>query len=326
MRYNLSLTVKLNLMFFLIFIILFSVSLYETIKLDQTFMNRIYSEKGIAIGQALEANIQTRESFYDKNQLLITINKQIWLNPDILQINVNIYDKGELITLISNDPVNLYNLVDSKNMESYTNDKIISTFLKVNGEDRLRVIIPVHISGQVFGTYQIDFTLEQIKSDMKHKISMMFIIYGLFSLVFILLTNIVLNSMVSKPISELNKEMNRVSDGIFEKKARVYSNDEIGRLNSSFYKMSDELNKSKSVIESHQKDLEKQVEERTKQLQSRVKELEKFHNLTIGREQKMIELKKKIKELEKKDKPGNTKKKNIKEGNKENKKEEGDVI
>jgi len=48
--------------------------------------------------------------------------------------------------------------------------------------------------------------------------------------------------------------------------------------------------------------LDQKVKQRTKQLQDRVDELERFHKLTIGREIKMVELKKKIKELEKKQK------------------------
>lgn len=52
-------------------------------------------------------------------------------------------------------------------------------------------------------------------------------------------------------------------------------------------------------IKTLQENLEKKVEERTKELQKRIEELEKFHKLTIGRELKMVELKKKIRELEK---------------------------
>ena len=47
---------------------------------------------------------------------------------------------------------------------------------------------------------------------------------------------------------------------------------------------------------------EEEIQERTKELQDQVKELERFQRLTVGRELKMIELKKKIRELEKKSK------------------------
>lgn len=43
--------------------------------------------------------------------------------------------------------------------------------------------------------------------------------------------------------------------------------------------------------------LEKQVKERTKALQERIKELEKFQKLIVGRELKMVELKKEMKRL-----------------------------
>jgi len=44
--------------------------------------------------------------------------------------------------------------------------------------------------------------------------------------------------------------------------------------------------------------LEKKVKERTRELQRRIEELEKIHRLTVGRELKMVELKRKIKSLE----------------------------
>jgi len=43
--------------------------------------------------------------------------------------------------------------------------------------------------------------------------------------------------------------------------------------------------------------LEEQVKQRTKELQKRVEELERFHKLTLGREMKMIELKREIERL-----------------------------
>lgn len=48
---------------------------------------------------------------------------------------------------------------------------------------------------------------------------------------------------------------------------------------------------------SSQERLEKEVEARTKELKERVEELEKFHDLTVGRELTMLELKKEIEKL-----------------------------
>jgi len=53
------------------------------------------------------------------------------------------------------------------------------------------------------------------------------------------------------------------------------------------------------ALEEEKVSLEKKVKERTKELQERIDELERFRRLTVGRELKMIELKKKIKEMKK---------------------------
>ena len=51
-------------------------------------------------------------------------------------------------------------------------------------------------------------------------------------------------------------------------------------------------------IKKFREELDEKVKERTKELQEKINELEKFHELTVGRELKMIELKKEIERLE----------------------------
>lgn len=57
--------------------------------------------------------------------------------------------------------------------------------------------------------------------------------------------------------------------------------------------------KQKERLSKLNEELENKVRERTKELSDRVVELEKFHRLTVGREIRMVELKKKIKKLKK---------------------------
>lgn len=61
----------------------------------------------------------------------------------------------------------------------------------------------------------------------------------------------------------------------------------------------EELNKS---LEGKVKERTKELRERTKELRERVNELEEFHEVTVGRELKMMELKNQIEELKKKNK------------------------
>lgn len=88
-------------------------------------------------------------------------------------------------------------------------------------------------------------------------------------------------------------------------------------LTDLFRKRTEELSRTKTLLEDSRAILEikvkarteelkelaasldEQVKERTKELQEKLEELKKFQKLTVGRELKMIELKKEIKELKK---------------------------
>lgn len=63
---------------------------------------------------------------------------------------------------------------------------------------------------------------------------------------------------------------------------------------------SEELKKKEKIILLTRKNLEEMINQKTKELKDKVKELEKFQNLTVDRELRMIELKKETKELKEK--------------------------
>jgi HAMP domain-containing protein len=120
------------------------------------------------------------------------------------------------------------------------------------------------------------------------------------------------------PILRFTKEIQNMEKEGFGKKIDIKTGDEIETLAQSFNSMSEklsqnyeELSEQKSVLEIRVNaktrelrelaaNLDEQVKEKTKELQQRISELEKFQELTVGREHKMIELKNKIKELESK--------------------------
>ena len=106
--------------------------------------------------------------------------------------------------------------------------------------------------------------------------------------------------IITKPIIELSNSTKEIAKGNFNVRIKPRSKDEIGQLAVSFNEMASELKKSKAELEKHSKSLERNVKNRTKELQSKVYELEKFNRITIGRELRMVELKKRIKELEEK--------------------------
>lgn len=120
---------------------------------------------------------------------------------------------------------------------------------------------------------------------------------------------------IVKPIKEIEKQAKAfVEDGL-NCSIKIKTNDEIEDLANVFNKMAAKLGRSRvdmeearnvlaikikartKELEELANELENKVSERTKQLKQRVNELERFHRLTVGRELKMIELKKELKWL-----------------------------
>jgi HAMP domain-containing protein len=127
---------------------------------------------------------------------------------------------------------------------------------------------------------------------------MISILIMLLSLVLAIVTGIYLSRRITRPIIGLRDAATKIGQGALDTKIEVKSRDEIGELAGAFRQMMYDLKKSRAKLEDYSKNLEKQVAERTKELQTKMEELERFNRLAVGRELRMIELKKRIQELE----------------------------
>jgi HAMP domain-containing protein len=120
---------------------------------------------------------------------------------------------------------------------------------------------------------------------------------------------------VVDPIRSITAVCEEARKGNLDVKAETNQPTEIGELAGAFNKMLIDLKESRRGLEEARKileirvaartreleelteGLESQVRERTKDLQVKMTELERFNRLAVGRELKMIELKKEIKKL-----------------------------
>ena len=105
---------------------------------------------------------------------------------------------------------------------------------------------------------------------------------------------------ITKPLDKLAKGAEIIGKGDLKHRIDVKSKDELGELATAFNHMSKDLKESQTEIEKYSKGLENIVEERTNKLKEKIEDLEKFSRLTVGRELRMVELKKMNTELEKK--------------------------
>ncbi len=103
----------------------------------------------------------------------------------------------------------------------------------------------------------------------------------------VFIITLLLKRFIVRPITDLTTVTEEISAGNLDKRVKITSQDEIGTLGNAFNNMAEKL-------QSLYTGLEQQVKERTVVLEEKTAELEKMNKLMVGRELKMIELKKEI--------------------------------
>lgn len=165
--------------------------------------------------------------------------------------------------------------------------------------------------GRLTGIINMRFTYsERVAEETRRILVTNLMIYTVF-MALVLASSAVVGRKVARPVVRLRNSAMEIAKGNLKSRANVRSNDEIGDLAASFDQMAGMLEKSREKLESYSKDLEKKVAERTQELeksknvlQNTNVDLERFNKLAVGRELKMVELKKRIEELEKAKGPG----------------------
>ena len=115
-----------------------------------------------------------------------------------------------------------------------------------------------------------------------------------------LITALVVSRLIGKPLRKITEGARMISAGNLDATISVRSHDELGELADAFNKMTQDLKQSQQSLHSYTQQLEQKVAERTKELSSKVIELERMIELMVGRELKMVSLKKEIADRKKK--------------------------
>lgn len=224
-------------------------------------------------------------------------------------------------------------LTDPRITSIIASQKVYQDFVTVNGERTIRMYVPyIDQYGGYSSMVEFNFSLGSITTAIANDIRFLSILCIFFMLLGVLLTILLVNK-ITKPIKLVIDGAKALSNGNLDYRINTLnSHDELGQLARVFNHMATELRLSygslqrkiaertkeleqakkqletvnislEDKVKERTKDLEnlkmsleKTVEDRTAELHQKLQEVERMNKVMIGRELKMIELKKQIKE------------------------------
>jgi methyl-accepting chemotaxis protein len=140
---------------------------------------------------------------------------------------------GNRTKRLFNDPVGLaaasYNNEDGKGY-------LRQVYQRDTGETMWDVSAPVYVGGQHWGAFRIGFSMKQAEAavaELRNTVAMSMFLVLLFASV----TCLLVVSRMMRPLKELTRAAERITEGSLEEQIKVESHDEVGQLASAFNKM-----------------------------------------------------------------------------------------
>ncbi len=194
-------------------ILTFPVFTFYSVKSSHEAINRSFIEKAITVGQVLDANIRNEIKLSDHEKLFDDIQQLIWVNADILSIDVNRSIDGEMITIVSTQPDQVGQQANSRNLRALQTGQIVHEVIQTDRGQYLKLVSPIRQGRIPIGSFEITMTMETVDRDVSEATISIIASYLGLLLVFSLVLVATLRQSVTKPIENLTQMVRSFSAG-----------------------------------------------------------------------------------------------------------------
>lgn len=200
-----------------------------------------FVDKAVAISRLLDSHIRNASEFGDRERLWDSLQKTLWLNPDVLWIDVNERRADTITTSISSNIAHVGRVASADNLRVLQADEIVHETITGETGKLLRLISPIHLGKQTVGTFELWLTLETVEAQIEKATFSAVLGYVVLVATFCGMLYIGLRLAVLRPIHELIGQVRRIEAGDLNAKASVAGSDEMSSLASSLNSMTDTI-------------------------------------------------------------------------------------
>ncbi len=263
---------KIFLLIFSTITFIFIVFIYQFMKLQEESIFDAQIIKAKSIAQNIIISNSDAMVVDDEITLLESVQDFVKLNSEIKSFTIS--RKNGMRIVITKDNWNLIDFVDIPNKNIFLEKSYKITTSSILKDEIFLYNYPVYFTHVLWGDFRIELNLNEYKKQLDQLYTNS-IYLGVLLFITSFLVSYIIAKMISKPIVNLSAISEEVSNGDLSKRAKIESNDEIGRLSKSFNTMVSSLEVSQKELTDSHNVLEQRVKQRTQELKELNASLEK---------------------------------------------------
>jgi len=247
----------------------------------------LYLDRNLYIAKQIDLGIPDQRLTESVPDIREEMEQWLLSRTSLMEIDVFLFSPKGLEPLVSTSKRNIPNTplkLSGGQIQQLKKDKHLSVLRKVEGEDWLEVIVPLHSGEKVIGGVRMTSSLNEAQSYLSKKRDRAFILTLLSILVILITLTLFFRRSVGNPIQELVVAMSRAEKGDLDAKALIESRDELGELGRHFNRM------LKTIRETHEQNIQllsqvnqfndeltRKIEAATSELASNYEELKRLN-------------------------------------------------
>jgi len=191
----------------------------------------------VSIARVVDSGIQDERRLRGGDAVWNQIQKAIWLNPDVLSIDIYIVSDGSLSRFVSGRPHSATGRADGMSATVLSGGVHMPEVFTLDGERLLRIVGPIHAGRRIVGASELVLTMEALReTEARNLLEAGFIILGIFAALAIGLM-IGMRFVVLEPLDQIAGMAARVAQGDLDHGVEIPGDDEIADLSRQLNQM-----------------------------------------------------------------------------------------
>lgn len=222
---------------------------YLTLERQRDALETAHRERGRAVVQLLDATMVDPRLLQDREKLFNQLQRFLWLNHDLMRIEVAVPSKTGLQVFVSTEAGRAARPAEPLNNLAYRDDQVLHHINSSSTPRRALFVSPIHLSRGVAGTVSVE--LSMVALDQALASERRWWVWGVVLLMIALSGALCLTvrHVILSPLQKFSRAVDALARRDGECELQIESSDELGKLSAAFNHMARDIREAEAQAE-----------------------------------------------------------------------------